>query len=51
MIIKDLPQPVIATLTLDVASSLAQKQAAGLIDLTDELVAQIIDVLWEAIMK
>jgi AcrR family transcriptional regulator len=51
MIIKDLPQPVIATLTLDVASSLAQKQAAGFIDLTNELVEQIIDALWEAIRQ
>ena len=51
MIIKDLPQSVIATLTLDVASSLAQKQATGLINLTDELVEQIIDALWEAIRE
>ena len=51
MIIKDLPQSVIATLTLDVASSLAQKQSAGLINLTDELVEQIIDALWEAIRE
>ena len=49
MIIKDFPEAVITTLTVDVASSLAQKQAAGLIDLTDELVEQIIDALWEAI--
>ncbi len=51
MIIKDLPQSVIATLTLDVASLLVQKQSVGLIDLTDELVEQIIDALWEAIRE
>ena len=51
MIIKDFPEAVITTLTVDVASSLAQKQAAGLIDLTDELVEQIIDALWEAIRQ
>jgi AcrR family transcriptional regulator len=51
MIIKDFPEAVITTLTVDVASSLAQKQAAGLIDLTDELIEQIIDALWEAIRQ
>lgn len=49
MIIKDFPVAVIASLSLDVATSLAQKQAAGFVELTDELVDLIIDALWEAI--
>jgi len=51
MIIKDFPAPVIATLTLDVATSLAQKHAAGLFTLTDELIEQVIDACWEAIRQ
>jgi AcrR family transcriptional regulator len=49
MMIKDLPAPVIGSFTLDVATSLAQKHAAGLLDLTDEIIEQIIDASWEAI--
>ena len=51
MIIKNLPAPVMHTLTVDVATSLAQKHAAGVITLTDELIEQIIDVCWEAIRQ
>jgi AcrR family transcriptional regulator len=51
MIIKDFPQAVITTLTLDVATSLAQKQAAGLLTLTNELIEQVIDASWEAIRQ
>ena len=49
MIIKDLPGPVIGTLIVDVASSLAKKQEVGLVDLTDEVVDRIVDAIWEAI--
>ncbi len=51
MIVKDFPAPVVATLTLDVATSLAQKHASGIINLTDELIEQIIDASWEAIRQ
>jgi AcrR family transcriptional regulator len=51
MIIKDFPEPVVATLTLDVATALAQKHAAGFLDLTDELIEEIIDACWEAIRQ
>jgi AcrR family transcriptional regulator len=51
MIIKDFPEPVITTLVLDVSSSLAQKHAAGLVDLTETLIDQIINALWEAIRQ
>ena len=51
MIIKDLPPPVIAAFTLDVATSLAQQHAAGFLDLTNELVTQIIEASWEAIRQ
>ena len=50
-IIKDLPEAVILALTLDVATSLAQKHAAGFLDLTDELIDRIIDASWEAIRQ
>lgn len=51
MIIKGFPAPVMHTLTVDVATSLAQKHAAGAITLTDELIEQIIDACWEAIRQ
>ena len=51
MIIKDLPAPVMHTLTIDVATSLAQKHAAGFLTLTDELIEEIIDACWEAIRQ
>ena len=49
MVIKNFPPPVMLTLTLDVATSLAQKQAAGFFTLTDDLIEEIIDACWEAI--
>jgi hypothetical protein len=48
-IIKNFPQEVLNILTLDVATSLAQKQADGQFTLTDELIEQVIDTSWEAI--
>ena len=51
LIIKDLPQAVIISFTLDVATALAQKHAAGFLELTDELIEQIIDAAWEAIRQ
>ena len=50
-IIKDLPLGVISILTLELATSLAQKQAGGMLTLTEELVEQIIDASWEAIRQ
>jgi len=49
--IKDFPDAVILSLTIDVATSLAQKHAAGFINLTDELIERIIDASWEAIRQ
>ena len=51
MMIKALPAAVISTFTLDVATSLAQKQAAGFLQLTDELIEQIIGASWEAVRQ
>lgn len=51
MILKGFPAPVMHTLTVDVATSLAQKHAAGFINLTDDLIEQIIDACWEAIRQ
>ena len=50
-IIKDLPEPVVLAFTLDVATSLAQRHAAGFLDLTDELIENVIDASWEAIRQ
>lgn len=50
-IIKDLPGPVITTLTFDVATALSQKQAAGLLSLDDALVERVIEATWEAIRQ
>ena len=51
LMIKDFPAPVVHTLTVDVATSLAQKHAAGFLTLTDELIEQVIDASWEAIRQ
>ncbi|MCG3208500.1 MAG: HTH-type transcriptional repressor Bm3R1 [Anaerolineae bacterium] len=51
MILKNLPAPVVHTLTMDVATALAQKHAAGFLTLTDDLIEQIIDACWEAIRQ
>lgn len=51
MIIKELPYPVISAFTLDVATSLAQKQANGFINLTPALIEQVIEAAWEAIRQ
>lgn len=50
-IIKDLPEAVVLALTLDVATSLAQKHAAGFVTLTDDLIDRIIAASWEAIRQ
>lgn len=50
-IIKDLPQCVINILTFNVATSLAQKQASGQINLTNKLIEQVIETSWEAIRQ
>lgn len=49
LLIKDLPLEVIATLSFDVASTLAKKQTVGLIDLNENTIQRLIDALWEAI--
>jgi AcrR family transcriptional regulator len=51
MIIKDFPPAVISTLTVDVATSLAQKQAGRQLTLTNKLIEQVIDASWEAIRQ
>lgn len=50
-IVKDLPGAVIATLTFDVATSLSQKQAAGLLRLDDALIERIVEATWEAVRQ
>ncbi len=50
-IIKDLPVTVITTLTFDVATSLSQKQAAGLLNLDDALIERVIEAVWEAVRQ
>ncbi len=50
-IIKDLPPAVIQAFTLDVATSLAQRQVAGFLELTDELIEEIVEAAWEAIRR
>lgn len=51
MLVKDFPPAVMAAFTLDVATSLAQKQAMGFIELTDALIERIIDASWEALRR
>ncbi len=49
MLIKNLPLEVVATLSFDMASTLAKKQTLGLIKLNEEIIQQIINALWDAI--
>ncbi len=49
MIIKDFPKAVYGTLVTDVPTALARKEAAGQIELTDELVEEVVESLWQAI--
>jgi len=49
MIIQDLPKAVFATLALDVPAALVQRQSAGQLELTDTVIEQVIESLWQAI--
>ena len=49
MIIKDMPPAFFATLVLDVPNSLALKQSTGQLELTEELINDVIESLWQAI--
>lgn len=49
MIIQDMPQAVFATFALDVPAALVQRQSTGQLELTDEVVEQVIESLWQAI--
>ncbi len=49
MIIKALPKAVYGTLVTDVPASLARKEAVGQIELTDTLIEDVIESLWQAI--
>ncbi len=51
MVIKAFPEAVSTTLTLDIATSLAQKHEAGLVEMTDELIDRVVDALWEALRR
>lgn len=49
MIIKQLPMPFFYTLISDVPAGLAKRQSAGQLELTDDMVEDIIEALWQAI--
>ncbi|MCB0126379.1 MAG: TetR/AcrR family transcriptional regulator [Caldilineaceae bacterium] len=51
MVIKAFPAAVSTTLTLDIATSLAQKHEAGFVEMTDELIERVVDALWEALRR
>jgi AcrR family transcriptional regulator len=51
MVIKAFPEAVSTTLTLDIATSLAQKHEAGFVEMTDELIDRVVDALWEALRR
>lgn len=50
-ILKEFPDQVWGTFILDIPASLSQKQEMGLLDLTDEVVEQVIDAVWAAVRK
>lgn len=50
-VLKDLPRELFASLTLEVAISLAKKQRAGDITLTDAVLERAVDACWDAIKR
>lgn len=48
-IIKALPEQVFYAFSIDVATTLAQRHAAGVITLDDDLIEQVLDVCWDAL--
>lgn len=49
MIIKPLPQQIYGTLIMDVPSALVRREAAGQIELTENLIDEVVEALWQAI--
>lgn len=49
MIVKEMPRAVYGTFMVDVPAALVRRQASGQLELTDEIVEQIIESLWQAI--
>jgi AcrR family transcriptional regulator len=50
-VIKPLPYEVLYAFTMEIASSLAQKQANGILTITDDLLDQIIGACWDALKR
>jgi AcrR family transcriptional regulator len=50
-VIKPLPDEVLYAFTMEIASSLAQKHANGILTVTDDLLNQIIDACWDALKR
>jgi len=48
-IIKDMPIAVYGALAVDVPGALVRRQASGQVELTDEVVEQVVESLWQAI--
>lgn len=49
MIIKDMPQAFFGVLIIDVPSALVQKQREGKMELSEEIIEEVIESLWQAI--
>ena len=50
-VIKPLPYDVLYAFTMEIASSLAQKHANGVLTITDDLLDQIIEACWDALKR
>ena len=50
-IIKDLPNEMLETFTTDIASSIARKHAAGVLNVTEALLDQAVDACWDAVRR
>ena len=50
-IIKDLPNELIEIVTMEVASAIARKHAAGLLNVSETLLDQAVDACWDAIRR
>jgi len=50
-LLKPLPPPVIQAFTIDVATGLAQRRAAGFLTLHDEDIEDLVEAAWDAIRR
>ncbi len=49
MLIRDMPMALYATFFVDIPNGLVRREAAGMLELTDELIEETVEALWQAV--